>query len=288
MALAAAFKSTFRRPQQREKSGISVNERVWRASLALVETFQDLPIAQLAALETHLITVPVCRGEVLVRAGDEADALYLVVSGRFSVEAGGRRVAEVSSGPIGEVAFFANGTRTATVRALRDSIVLKLPRADFTALCEDNPTILRGIGGARSHQACIIMLQPVVVSRSIGAARLGVAAATSRQGGRGRSAVAMPHASTLRDVRLRCRYLPKSLRRRRRHKSGTWSSCVGSEGGRGHVNWPYPINEHRSYSRYSCIVPSLTKSLSFRASHQQIKTLIPPQGVRERNAQARL
>jgi NTE family protein len=145
MALAAAIKSTFRCPQQREKSGISVNERVWRASLALVETFQDLPIAQLAALETHLVTVPVCRGEVLVRAGDEADALYLVVSGRFSVEAGGRRVAEVSSGPIGEVAFFANGTRTATVRALRDSIVLKLPRADFTALCEDNPTILRGI-----------------------------------------------------------------------------------------------------------------------------------------------
>ena len=145
MALAAAFKSTFRRPQQREERGISVNERVWRASLALVETFQDLPIAQLAALESHLVTVPVCRGEVLVRAGDEADALYLVVSGRFSVEAGGRRVAEVSSGPIGEVAFFANGTRTATVRALRDSIVLKLPRADFTALCEDNPTILRGI-----------------------------------------------------------------------------------------------------------------------------------------------
>jgi hypothetical protein len=108
MALAAAFKSTFRRPPNCEKSGISVNERVWRSSLALVETFQDLPIAQLAALETHLVTVPVCRDEVLVRTGDEADALYLVVSGRFSVEAGGRRVAEVSNGPIREVAFFAN------------------------------------------------------------------------------------------------------------------------------------------------------------------------------------
>ena len=41
MALAAAFKSTFRRPQQREKSGISVNERVWRASLALVEKWMS-------------------------------------------------------------------------------------------------------------------------------------------------------------------------------------------------------------------------------------------------------
>ena len=83
MALAAAFKSTFRRPQNREENGISINERVWRSSLALVETFQDLPIAQLAALETHLVTVPVCRGEVLVRAGDEADALYRVVSVAF-------------------------------------------------------------------------------------------------------------------------------------------------------------------------------------------------------------
>jgi len=118
----------------------------WRSSLALVEAFRDLPPRQLADLEQRLITVSVRRGEVLVRQGDEADALYLVASGRFAVDVDGRRVAEVGSGaPIGEVAFFADGLRTATVIALRDSIVLKLPRADFMALAENYPAILRPI-----------------------------------------------------------------------------------------------------------------------------------------------
>jgi NTE family protein len=117
-----------------------------QSSLALVEAFRDLPPRQLADLETRLITLAVRRGEVLVRQGDEADALYLVASGRFAVEVDGRRIAEVGSGaPIGEVAFFADGKRTATVTALRDSIVLKLPRADFVALTELHPAILKPI-----------------------------------------------------------------------------------------------------------------------------------------------
>ncbi len=118
----------------------------WRSSPALVEAFRDLPAGQLADLEGRLITLPVPRGGVLVRQGDPADALYIVASGRFAVEVDGRRVAEIGSGsPIGEIAFFADGTRTATVTALRDSIVLKLPRADFTALADLYPSILRPI-----------------------------------------------------------------------------------------------------------------------------------------------
>jgi NTE family protein len=58
----------------------------------------------------------------------------------------GRHVAEVGSGaPIGEVAFFADGRRTATVTALRDSLVLKLPRADFVELTENYPVVLKPI-----------------------------------------------------------------------------------------------------------------------------------------------
>jgi len=121
-------------------------ERPWRPSLSHIEAFVGLSSDQLAAIEQRFTTIPVRRGEILVREGDDADALYLVVSGHFVVEAGCRRVAEISSGaPIGEIAFFANGKRTATVRAHRDSIVLKLPREDFTALTEENPTILKAI-----------------------------------------------------------------------------------------------------------------------------------------------
>src|SRR5207247_8174726 len=84
----------------------------WRSSLALIEAFRDLPPRQLADLEQRLIALSVRRGEVLVRQGDSADALYLAVSGRFAVDVDGRHVAEVGSGaPIGEVAFFADGRR---------------------------------------------------------------------------------------------------------------------------------------------------------------------------------
>jgi NTE family protein len=119
---------------------------VQQSSLAFVETFRGLPTRLLADLEQRLITRSVCRGEVLVRQGGEADALYVVASGRFAVDFDGRRLAEVSSGsPIGEVAFFAHGKRTATVTALRDSIVLQLSRADFIALVEDQPAVLKPI-----------------------------------------------------------------------------------------------------------------------------------------------
>ena len=115
-------------------------------SLALVEAFRDLPAEHLAELERLLITQAVSRGEVLMRQGDAADALYLVASGRFAVNVDGRRIAEVGSGsPIGEIGFFADGIRTATVTALRDSIVLKLPKKEFAAFAERHPIILKPI-----------------------------------------------------------------------------------------------------------------------------------------------
>ena len=115
-------------------------------SLALVEAFRDLPAEHLAELERLLITQAVSRGEVLMRQGDAADALYLVASGRFAVNVDGRRIAEVGSGsPIGEIGFFADGIRTATVTALRDSIVLKLPKREFAAFAERHPIILKPI-----------------------------------------------------------------------------------------------------------------------------------------------
>src|SRR6185295_8378686 len=86
------------------------------------------------------------RGDVLVRQGEVADALYIVVTGRFSVTVEGRcqMIAELGPGqPVGEIAFLAGGARTATVTALRDSLVLRLGRAEFEELSAKNPSILR-------------------------------------------------------------------------------------------------------------------------------------------------
>src|SRR5262245_22915243 len=72
------------------------------------------------------------RGEVLVREGEPADRLFIVMSGRFSVHADGspEPVAEIAQGElIGEIGFFASLPRIATVVALRDAIVPDLGRA---------------------------------------------------------------------------------------------------------------------------------------------------------------
>ena len=97
-------------------------------------------------MEAELETMPFERGAILVRQGDRADALYLVVSGRFEVHINGRdgTIAEIGPGsPVGEIAFLTGGERTATVIAARDSLVLRLGRAEFEQLCLRVPGIWR-------------------------------------------------------------------------------------------------------------------------------------------------
>jgi NTE family protein len=121
-----------------------MTEDLPEASLANVGIFSDLGPSERASLTAEFERLHVARGEMLVRQGDPADSLYIVVSGRFSVEVEGHStvVAEIGAGqPIGEIAFLAGGVRTATVMALRDSLVLKLSRSAFESLSARTPSI---------------------------------------------------------------------------------------------------------------------------------------------------
>ena len=123
-----------------------MQSRVAEQGLDGVEIFQDLEPAERAKLAAELDTLSLRRGEILVRQGEVADALYVVVTGRFAITLDGRpqMVAEVGPGqPIGEIAFVAGGTRTATATALRDSVVLRLGRAEFETLTANSPGIWR-------------------------------------------------------------------------------------------------------------------------------------------------
>jgi len=83
-------------------------------------------------------------GETLVLQNALADAVFLVVSGRFEIRVEGRPipVAEVGVGqPIGEIAFFAGGRRTASAIAVRDSIVLELDRPSFEEVVRRVPVL---------------------------------------------------------------------------------------------------------------------------------------------------
>lgn len=119
--------------------------------LERVEAFAGLSQDALASLAAAAETRPVRGGELLVRYGDAADALYIVTAGRFQVQLpDGRVVAEIEAGePVGELAFFSGGTRTADVRATRDGEVFALTRAAYDAVAgqhrEISETILAAI-----------------------------------------------------------------------------------------------------------------------------------------------
>ena len=113
-----------------------------------IAIFASLGASERAALAARFITLAVDRGGMLVRQGDPADALYIVVSGRFAVTKDGRRgvIAEIGPDqPIGEIAFLTGGARTATVAAMRDSLVLRLSRDEFEELAKANPSIWRAL-----------------------------------------------------------------------------------------------------------------------------------------------
>jgi len=115
---------------------------------AQLSSFLDLidPEA-LQALRARLSWCHLSGGEPLMRQGDAGDALYMLVSGRLRVyiddEDGERRmVREIARGEVvGEMALFTGEPRSATLVALRDSVLVKLHRDDFQALVASNPAV---------------------------------------------------------------------------------------------------------------------------------------------------
>ncbi|MDZ7592270.1 MAG: patatin-like phospholipase family protein [Rubrivivax sp.] len=94
----------------------------------------------LALLREHLSWVELRGGQTLMTQGDAGDAMYLLVSGRlrtYIAADGGppRMVREVSRGQIvGEMSLYTDEPRTATVVAIRDSVLVRLGKDEFKRL----------------------------------------------------------------------------------------------------------------------------------------------------------
>jgi predicted acylesterase/phospholipase RssA/CRP-like cAMP-binding protein len=113
--------------------------------LALMELFRgvDRPVLEEFIKETNWIRLP--GGETLFREGDAADCLYAVVHGRLqafiqSTSAERPIVRHIGRGTcVGETSLLTDEPRSATVRAARDSELVRLPKAAFTRLLERYP-----------------------------------------------------------------------------------------------------------------------------------------------------
>lgn len=119
----------------------SADERL--ALLSRCDLLRYLPADEIASLLDHTQLREVRAGEIVFKAGDQGDALYVVAEGLVEVLDNQKQtLAELNEGQaFGEMALLSGGTRTATVRALRDSRLLVITKQNFDRLLAENPFV---------------------------------------------------------------------------------------------------------------------------------------------------
>jgi hypothetical protein len=82
------------------------------------------------------------KGEIVLREGEPAGPLYLILEGRFAARRDGELIAFVDAGlHFGEAALFGSRPRSATVAAVEPSRVLVIERAAFNDLVLKEPQL---------------------------------------------------------------------------------------------------------------------------------------------------
>ena len=107
----------------------------------------DAAPAALASLQQRLHWVELAGGELLMEQGESGNSAYLCVSGRLRVyvrdEDGSQRmVREMSRGEvIGEMSLYTGENRSATVVAVRKSVLVRLDKRHFEELLAISPQV---------------------------------------------------------------------------------------------------------------------------------------------------
>lgn len=118
------------------------------AILGSAPLFATLDPDALIEVSRAVEVVALAGGATLFQQGASADCLYVVASGRLRAsvaldDGGERTLGEVGPGDaIGEMSILTGEPRSATVRALRDSRVLRLDAAAFNKLVASHPTLM--------------------------------------------------------------------------------------------------------------------------------------------------
>jgi zinc transporter ZupT len=111
--------------------------------LATCDLMRHLPAQQIEQILPCIHTQQLKAGEILFRAGDPGDALYIVAHGKVEVLANGSLPAKACDGAIavlgeghafGEMSLLSGGPRSATIRAVEDTDLLKIGKDDFDQL----------------------------------------------------------------------------------------------------------------------------------------------------------
>ncbi|MEP6918355.1 MAG: patatin-like phospholipase family protein, partial [Acidobacteriota bacterium] len=113
--------------------------------------FGSLDATALADLEFEADWIDLKRGDVLVRQGDQGDRAFVLLAGRLqAMREGGDGttvvVGDIAVGEtVGEMSLFTGEKRNATVRAVRDSLLIALARPIVERLLASRPEAVRQV-----------------------------------------------------------------------------------------------------------------------------------------------
>ncbi|HTH13438.1 MAG TPA: cyclic nucleotide-binding domain-containing protein, partial [Spirochaetia bacterium] len=116
------------------------------AFLKSSKLFSETPeeVISVIAAQFQLETVPT--GRDIVRKGDEADRMFLLVAGAAQVHGGERSIRTLGPGDgFGEMAMLDNQPRAATITATEPCTLLSLDRGAFGHLVGSRPEVSRAI-----------------------------------------------------------------------------------------------------------------------------------------------
>ena len=117
-----------------------------RSLLAESPLFANLAPSALDALAGIATSLHLNSGERLCAEGDAADHLYIVATGRLRVSVGGTVIGYAGRlEPIGEIGLLSGELRTASVHAIRDSLLIQLRSELLLQFLIKNPTALVAI-----------------------------------------------------------------------------------------------------------------------------------------------
>ncbi len=120
--------------------------------LTKTEFFAEAPPETVEAIAAQGVRRSLVRGDVLFREGDDAAAMYIVLSGRLAIvivnpiDHRETVVSLMEHGDLfGEMSLLDDLPRSATARALEASEVLEIPFAPVAAAFDSDPRMLRGV-----------------------------------------------------------------------------------------------------------------------------------------------
>jgi CRP-like cAMP-binding protein len=133
-----------------------------------LEYFHDVPVEQLAEIAGVATEMHFEAGDVLVEPSDPADHAYAVVEGDLVVERDGVVTTVISAGRgFGDLSFKPAATFQLRIRALTETLVLRIAVSDLLEAMLEQPEIAVGLVRGLSVRVSELSQQVATLSRHL-------------------------------------------------------------------------------------------------------------------------